>query len=105
MQRSLVSRGNGWAIPTDKNIIKLLSLDPMTSEVQFKIKNKILYIQEITPDNPEYKKSLVRKFSKKNSSWSFYLPNSIIDLLEINPETDKIDIEVDENILIVKKAQ
>ncbi len=104
MKKFLISRGNGWAISTPKNIIKLLCINPENTQVLFKIKEKVLYISKITPNDAEYKDGLIRKFSKMNSSWCLYLPNSIIELLEINPEKDEIDIEVNDNILIVKKA-
>ncbi len=104
MRKNLVARGNGWLLTTNKCLIKLIGLDPEKSELQFKIKNKILYIRGIEPDDPEYGKSLIRKFSRKNTSWGLYLPNSILELLEINPEKDEINIEVDDNILIIKKG-
>lgn len=67
MAKRLTIRGNGWLLSIPKTIIKLLGVDPETSKVQFKIKNKILYVQEIFPDNPDYEKFLVRSFSKHNS--------------------------------------
>ena len=51
-----------------------------------------------------YKKYLVKKLSKKNSSWGLYMPNSILELLEIQPDVDSVSIEVEENMLIVKKS-
>ncbi len=104
MIKKLTERGNGWLLIIPKTIIKLLGLTPETSKVQFKIKNKILYIQEIFPENPDFEKYLVRSLSKKNSSYGLYMPNSILELLEINPESDKLNLAIEENILIVKKS-
>lgn len=103
MIRILSPQGNGWIMIIPKTILKLLGVNPVTSKVQFKIKNKVLYIQEIFPDNPDYEKYLVRQLSKKNSSWGLYMPNSILELLDINPETDKLNLEIQDNVLIVKK--
>jgi len=103
MIKKLTARGNGWFLNIPKPIIKLLGLNPETSSVQFKIINKILYVKEIFPDNPDFDKYLVRKLSKKNSSRGLYMPNSILELLEINPESDLINIDVEDNVLIVKK--
>ena len=103
MIKKLTARGNGWFLNIPKTIIKLLGLNPETSNVQFKISNKILYVQEILPDNPDFEKYLVRKLSKKNSSWGLYMPNSILELLEINPEVDSIKVVIENNVLIIKK--
>lgn len=105
MIKTLTARGNGWLLNIPKNVIKLLGLLPDSSKVQLKIKNKVLYVQEIFPDNPDYNKYLVKSLSKKNTSYGIYMANSILDLLDINPETDKIHIEVNDNILIIKKAE
>ncbi len=104
MRKTLIPRGNGWAIPTSKNIIKLLSIDPNSALLRFKIIDKVLYIKEIMPHDSDCDKSLIRKFSKVNTSWCLYLPNSIISLLEIIPNKDEIKIEVNDNVLIVRKA-
>lgn len=103
MIKNLTARGNGWHLGIHKNIIKLLGVNPETASMQFKIKNKILYVQEILPDNPDYEKYLIRPFSKKNTGWGFYMPNSILELLDINPETDQVELEIEDTTLIIKK--
>ena len=105
MIKTLTARGNGWLLNIPKNILKLLGLKPESSKVQLRIKNKVLYVQEIFSDNPDYDKYLVKPLSKKNTSYGLYMANSILELLDINPETDKVYLEVDDNILIVKKAE
>lgn len=104
MIKTLTARGNGWLLIIPKTMIKLLGLSPETSKVQFKIKDKILYIQEIFPDNPDYDKYLIRQLSKKNTSYGFYMPDSILELIKVTPETDKLDLQIDDNVLIVRKA-
>lgn len=44
MRKTLTARGNGWFLNIPKTWIKLLGLQPETSKVQFKIKNRILYV-------------------------------------------------------------
>lgn len=104
MIKTLTERGNGWLLIIPKAIIKLLGLNPEKSKVQFRIKNKVLYIQEIFSENPDYEKFLVRSLSKKNSSYGLYMPNSILELLEISPDTDKLNLTIEDNLLIIKKA-
>lgn len=88
-----------------KTLIKLLGLNPESSKVQFKIKNKVLYVQEISPDNPDFEKYLVRTLSRKGSSWGLYMPNSILDLIDVEPENDKLELDIEDNVLIIRKAQ
>ncbi len=45
-----------------------------------------------------------RKLSRSGNGWSIFLPKVIIELLDINPETDQIEMEVENKILKVKKA-
>ncbi len=104
MLKTLTARGNGWLLNIPKPVMKLLGLNPETSRVQLKIKNNILYVQEIFPDNPDYDKYLVKPLSKKNTSYGLYMPNSILDLINVNPETDKVNLEVEDTVLIIKKA-
>lgn len=104
MIKALTARGNGWLLIIPKTMIKLLGLTPATSQVQFKIKDKVLYIQEIFPDNPDFDKYLIRKLSRKNTSYGFYMPDSILKLIEVIPETDKIDLQINDNVMIVRKA-
>ncbi len=44
-----------------------------------------------------------RKLSKSGNGWSIFLPKVIIELLDINPETDFIEMEVENKILKIKK--
>ena len=104
MIKNLTVRGNGWFLNLPKPIIKLMGLTPEISNVQLKINNKILYVKEIFPENPDFEKYLVKKLSRKNSSWGLYMPNSVLELLEINPDTDALDINIQDDVLIIKKA-
>jgi len=105
MKKFLTQRGNGWALIVPKDIIKLLGITPETAKLKFEFINKVLYVQEIAIDNPDIEKCLIRNFSRKNTSWTLYMTNSIIELLDINPETDKLEIDVNGKVLIIKKAE
>ncbi len=105
MRKKLSIRGNGWLLSIPKTIIKMLGVSPETSKLIFKIKNKTLYIREISPDNPDCTKYLVRSFSRQNSGWGFYMPNSILELLDINPEVDLVNLEMEDTVLIIRKLE
>ena len=46
-----------------------------------------------------------RKLSRSGNGWSVFLPKVIIELLELEPEKDEIDLSVVNKILIIKKFQ
>ena len=46
-----------------------------------------------------------RKLSRSGNGWSVFLPKVIIELLGINPETDQIEMEVENKILKIKKSE
>ena len=48
---------------------------------------------------------MVRKFTKSGSGWALYIPNTIIELLDINPAYDFIEYEIDDNLLTIRKSK
>jgi len=47
------------------------------------------------------KKNLI----KNGSGWALFMPKTIIELLDINPEEDQVEIDVENKVLKVKKAE
>lgn len=46
-----------------------------------------------------------RKLSKSGNGWSLFMPKTIIELLDINPEQDQIEMEVEGKVMKIKKAE
>lgn len=46
------------------------------------------------------KKNLIRN----GSGWAIFVPKPILELLDINPEEDQIELEVENKVLKVKRA-
>jgi len=44
-----------------------------------------------------------RKLSRSGNGWSVFLPKVIIELLELEPEKDEIEMSVENKILTIKK--
>ncbi|MFI3301114.1 MAG: hypothetical protein R3Y28_06805 [Candidatus Gastranaerophilales bacterium] len=104
MIRNLYAIGNGWAVSMSMSLIKLLGIDPINSYFIFQISNQQLEIREIVGEElSNSKNNLIRKFTKNGKGFALYLPNSVLELLEIDPEIDKIKIAVEKNIMIIKK--
>ena len=48
-------------------------------------------------------RSVKRKLSRSGNGWSLFMPKTIIELLNINPETDSIEMSVENDVLKIKK--
>lgn len=46
-----------------------------------------------------------RKLSRSGNGWSIFLPKVVIELLDIDPEKDDIDLKIENDTLYVKKAK
>ncbi|UKI41375.1 MAG: hypothetical protein L6V95_15370 [Candidatus Melainabacteria bacterium] len=44
-----------------------------------------------------------RKFFKSGNGWALFVPKTILELLKINPQTDKIEMQVENEVLKIKK--
>lgn len=42
---------------------------------------------------------------KNGSGWAIFMPKPILELLDINPEEDQVEIEVEGKTLKIKKAE
>lgn len=102
MKKKMIVMGNGWCVYMQKHVLQLLNINPNTAKVVFEIENKVLKITQVKGGNFEH--ALVRKFIKSGHGWGIYVPNSVLELLDINPESDYIECEVNKNVLLIKKA-
>ena len=46
-----------------------------------------------------------RKLFRTGNGWSLFIPKVIVELLKIYPENDKIEMQIENNILKVKKVE
>ena len=46
-----------------------------------------------------------KKLYKSGNAWVLLIQKAILELLDINPEVDEIELEVENKILKVKKAE
>lgn len=105
MKKELKYSGNMCYIYLTKTIIQLLQVIPEKHSFLFTIKNKTLYITKI--DNDKLKtleNPYVQKIRTAGSGYGIFFTKSMLELLDLNPDQDKIDIEIEEQTLIIKKA-
>lgn len=46
---------------------------------------------------------MIRKLFRTGNGYSLFIPKVIIELLKIDPETDSIEMEIENNTLKIKK--
>ncbi len=46
-----------------------------------------------------------RKLSRSGNGWAIFLPKVIVELLKINPEKEEVELRVEGETLIIKKAE
>ncbi len=105
MKKKLKASGNGWELYFPKPLLKLLGYDPMNTKILITSKNKALILEPLSEDKFEkYKNNMVRNFQKSGGSYGIYFPETLIDILEINPAEDFIDIDIDESRVILRNC-
>lgn len=101
MKKSLTTNGNTWQLYINKPIAELIGLNKDEYTVSFTIKNKILYVMKT--DKSKNDNAYTKKLIKRSAGFGLNFPIPILELLEINPETDLLDVNIDENKLIIQK--
>ncbi len=46
-----------------------------------------------------------KKMYRSGNAWALLIQKAILELLDINPETDELELEVENKVLKVKKAE
>ena len=46
-----------------------------------------------------------KKLYRSGNAWALLIQKAILGLLDIDPETDKVELEIDGKVLKVKKAE
>ncbi len=44
-----------------------------------------------------------KKFTKIGNSWAILFTKTMLELLEVNPEQEQVEIEFDKNVITIKK--
>ena len=104
MNKKLVPIGNGWSVYMPVHIIKLMGVNPKESKVLFEVDGNILRVNKIDSDDESQNTMLVRKFIRIGHGYALYIPNTILELLEVTPEKDSVSIKMSKQTLIITKA-
>lgn len=101
LERKLETQGNSWYLYLNKSIAQLLGITPQERNVKLVVSDKILHVEKaLDPNEP----ALIKKLITRSSGYGLNMPLPILELLDINPESDLVEISVNNNQLTIKKA-
>lgn len=46
-----------------------------------------------------------KKLSRSGSGWALFMPKTLLELIEVDPEMDLLEIKVENNVIKLTKAQ
>lgn len=46
-----------------------------------------------------------KKLSRSGSGWALFMPKTLLELIDVEPETDKLEIKVENNVIKITKAE
>ena len=105
MIKKLNTTGNMYYFYFDKTTLALMKLDPGTSKLLIEINDNIMYIKKATEKDLNSKENLFIKDIKRiGSGYGFYFNQSILEYLNLKPETDNVEINIKNNTITLKKA-
>lgn len=105
MKKSLTTNGNTWQLYISKPIAQLMGITIQDRTVLLTIENKILTVRLVKNEEIEKVKDLLtKKLIRRSAGFGLNLPLPILELIDINPEKDLLEIEVQGKDLIIKRS-
>lgn len=46
-----------------------------------------------------------RKLSRSGSGWALFMPKTLLELINVNPENDQLEVKVENDIIKITKAK
>ena len=45
-----------------------------------------------------------KKLSRSGSGWALFMPKTLLELVDVNPETDMLEVKVENDVIKITKA-
>ena len=45
-----------------------------------------------------------KKLSRSGSGWALFMPKTLLELIDVNPETDELEVKVENDVVKITKA-
>ena len=46
-----------------------------------------------------------KKLSHSGSGWALFMPKTLLELIDVNPEIDLLEVKVENNVVKISKAE
>ena len=101
MITKLKIRNNSVFLYLTQAMLQLLHIDPENAFFIFTLKEKCLYISKADielQDSP-----YVVRISKVGNGWGIYMTRAMLEFIDVNPENDSVEIDIEGEMLLLKK--
>lgn len=105
MKKYLSSQGNGWLLYINKEFCELMGVNKNNQEIAITTYENELIIEKLDLANEEnHDFKIIKKVITRGNGFGIYISQALLEILNINPEIDKVNIEIQNAKLTVKKA-
>lgn len=105
LKKQLSKQGNSWILHINKTLTEFLKITPYNRNVILIIKKtKLFVIPNQENKNIQKECYCIKKIINHGSGYGLVFSQSLLELLDISPKADLLEIVMDENKLIITKS-
>lgn len=104
MKTKLISQGNSWGFYINKTWSQLMGITPDNYTVVLYIEKQTLFVAHCSNEKFSKHNIITKKLIKRGAGYTITLTLPILQLLDLNPTKDYIEINLENNILSIEKA-
>ena len=104
MKKALQANGNSWQLYINKPLADIIDITSKNYVVSLIIREKIISVKLHNIANKTNIGVLTKKLIKRGSGYGLNISKPLLAVLDINPEVDVVDIDIYENMLVIKKG-
>lgn len=104
MKKALQANGNSWQLYINKPLADILGITRENYVVSLVVREKVIHIQLHNNTEEISSGMLTKKLIRRGSGYGLNISKPLLEVLEIDPENDVINIDIYENKLVIKKG-
>lgn len=102
LKKKLSLNGNSWVLYINKDFADFMGITDNSREVVLLLKDKKFFVEAFDKSN-NTENCFIKKLIKRGSGYGLILTLPLLQLLDINPEVDFLNIDISEKGLIIYK--
>lgn len=104
MKKALQANGNSWQLYINKPLADILGITSDNYVISLVVREKVIHIQLHNDAEEVSSGMLTKKLIRRGSGYGLNISKPLLEVLEIDPENDVINIDIYENKLVIKKG-